>query len=255
MLKSSNPDLSQIKKQHPLDDDHHHQIKKDDKLFGTCSRVVSKETSTGNPSFRVLYYGGVSGAVPFMWETQPGTPKHKLFSDHSTPPTLTPPPSYYFSSPREKQPIKKHDYFSSKLLNNIFFHLKKSQLPLSPSSSYSSSKSVPASHSKIKLHRRRRLLSIGSSFDHDNDVDHDYQVSTPNHNRSNSSSMLCFGGLIRFWFVRWEMQSERRILLLGVKSNYLSLFMKKASKSLIVGRGSIRFLPMINWGINQREIN
>nr|POE94959.1 hypothetical protein CFP56_59735 [Quercus suber] len=65
------------------------------KLF---SRLLSKENSVANPSFRV-YYGGNSGAIPFMWESQPGTPKH-TFSEASIPP-LTPPPSYY-SSPTSK---------------------------------------------------------------------------------------------------------------------------------------------------------
>lgn len=45
-------------------------------------------------SFRLLYYGSASaGSVPFMWESQPGTPKHAL-TESSLPP-LTPPPSYH----------------------------------------------------------------------------------------------------------------------------------------------------------------
>ncbi|KAK1409289.1 hypothetical protein QVD17_35815 [Tagetes erecta] len=47
----------------------------------------------GESSFRLLYYGSASaGSVPFMWESQPGTPKHAL-AESSLPP-LTPPPSY-----------------------------------------------------------------------------------------------------------------------------------------------------------------
>ncbi|KAA8533995.1 hypothetical protein F0562_031512 [Nyssa sinensis] len=44
------------------------QIKQDDKFF---SRLLSKESSKSESSFRVLYYGGASGAVPFTWESQP----------------------------------------------------------------------------------------------------------------------------------------------------------------------------------------
>ncbi|KAK9291219.1 hypothetical protein L1049_009407 [Liquidambar formosana] len=103
------------------------QIKQDNKFF---SRLLSKETSMANPSFRV-YYGGASGAVPFMWESQPGTPKH-TFCDNTLPP-LTPPPSYYFNS--TKKPIKKHS--RSNLLHSLFPRMirKKDHVPPSPSSS------------------------------------------------------------------------------------------------------------------------
>uniref|UniRef100_A0A6N2K8M8 Uncharacterized protein n=1 Tax=Salix viminalis TaxID=40686 RepID=A0A6N2K8M8_SALVM len=65
------------------------QFKQDDRFF---SRIMSKENSMANPSFRV-YHGGVSVAVPFVWESQPGTPKHTFCE--KIPPPLTPPPSYY----------------------------------------------------------------------------------------------------------------------------------------------------------------
>ncbi|GKU98273.1 hypothetical protein SLEP1_g11296 [Rubroshorea leprosula] len=68
------------------------QIKQDDKFF---SRLMSKEASAANSSARV-YYGGARGAVPFVWELQPGTPKHP--SADTTLPPLTPPPSYYSNS-------------------------------------------------------------------------------------------------------------------------------------------------------------
>ncbi|RVX02991.1 hypothetical protein CK203_016672 [Vitis vinifera] len=44
------------------------QIKEEGRLF---SRLLSKESSMANSSYRVLYYAGASGAVPFMWEIQP----------------------------------------------------------------------------------------------------------------------------------------------------------------------------------------
>lgn len=54
------------------------------------SRLISKETSIVNSSCRVYY--GEAAAVPFEWESQPGTPKHTL--SETTLPPLTPPPSY-----------------------------------------------------------------------------------------------------------------------------------------------------------------
>lgn len=172
MLRTSKPDFSH---QNPL-----YQIKQDDKLF---TKLVSKETSIANPSFR-----GVSVAVPFKWETQPGTPKHKLFPDHSSlPPTLTPPPSYYFQSPTSSS--KKHS--KAKLLNILFLrmmHLKKGTTqitvsPSSPSSSLSSSLSSSSILSQANS-KRRRPLSMGSVFDDDG-----FRVPFT---RSFSKSLLCF---------------------------------------------------------------
>ncbi|CAL5351599.1 unnamed protein product [Camellia sinensis] len=100
MFTSSSPELPQKSLQ----------IKQDDKFF---SRLESKERSSmGSPSFRV-YYGGVSVAVPFLWESQPGTPKNPL-CDTSLPP-LTPPPSYYSNI---SKPTKKHS--RSKLLHTFY---------------------------------------------------------------------------------------------------------------------------------------
>ncbi|KAG6433712.1 hypothetical protein SASPL_105327 [Salvia splendens] len=60
----------------------------DDKLF---SKLLSRESAKS--SFRV-YYGDAPRAVPFVWETRPGTPKHNSAGNYEIPP-LTPPPSYY----------------------------------------------------------------------------------------------------------------------------------------------------------------
>ncbi|KAE8726700.1 Aspartate aminotransferase isoform 1 [Hibiscus syriacus] len=107
------------------------EIKQNNKFF---SRLLSKENSVTNLSFRV-YYGGLSGAVPFMWESQLGTPKY-TFSDTSIPP-LTPPPSFYSKS--TTKPIK-NKRSRSGLLQALFpkmISLKKSSnlVPSSPSSS------------------------------------------------------------------------------------------------------------------------
>ncbi|KAH7866935.1 hypothetical protein Vadar_026914 [Vaccinium darrowii] len=165
------------------------QIKQDNKLF---SRIQSKEitSNVSTPSFRV-YYGGVSGSVPFLWESQPGTPKHPSFSESSSSlPPLSPPPSYY-SHNYSKQITKKHP--RSKLLNALLFkiNLKKTHIPSSPNSSpsFSSVSSRSSSHSSVSFStttpskgRRSRFSSEGSSFDEEEEV----SMGSPN-------STLCFG--------------------------------------------------------------
>ncbi|RYR61663.1 hypothetical protein Ahy_A04g018862 isoform A [Arachis hypogaea] len=138
------------------------------------------------PSFR-----DAAVTVPFVWESQPGTPKYE-FSEDALPP-LTPPPSYYFNN---NNTIKK------KLLMALFpklMNLKKAILPSNCSSSppsFDSSFSSPSncssswsssdSSSKV-VGRRRRFLSHGSSFDFRGDHDEDGDdVTSPN-------STLCFG--------------------------------------------------------------
>jgi hypothetical protein len=57
------------------------------------SKLLSRESAAAAPSFRVYYGVASAGSVPFLWESQPGTPKNAM-SDAVLPP-LTPPPSYY----------------------------------------------------------------------------------------------------------------------------------------------------------------
>ncbi|KAL6841406.1 hypothetical protein ACP4OV_028924 [Aristida adscensionis] len=61
------------------------------------ARLLTKESSLGNPSFR--YYGAGPGAVPFVWESQPGTPKDayssRMLAAAAAAPAITPPPSYH----------------------------------------------------------------------------------------------------------------------------------------------------------------
>ncbi|KAF8703756.1 hypothetical protein HU200_031846 [Digitaria exilis] len=63
------------------------------------ARLLTKESSLGNPSFR-YYYGAGPGAVPFVWESQPGTPKDayssRMLLGAAVPPVITPPPSYHY---------------------------------------------------------------------------------------------------------------------------------------------------------------
>ncbi|GLT59314.1 hypothetical protein SLA2020_321400 [Shorea laevis] len=66
-------------------------ISQDDKFFG---RQSSRKTSVSYASYDEC--DGLTGAVPFNWESQPGTPKNTLASvasDTSRPRPLTPPPS------------------------------------------------------------------------------------------------------------------------------------------------------------------
>ncbi|CAL4965484.1 unnamed protein product [Urochloa decumbens] len=58
------------------------------------SKLFSRESSAAAPSFRVYYGVASAGSVPFLWESQPGTPKNDAVSAATLPP-LTPPPSYY----------------------------------------------------------------------------------------------------------------------------------------------------------------
>lgn len=161
------------------------QILQDDKFF---SRLLSKETSVANPSFRV-YYGGLPGAVPFLWESQPGTPKSK-FSDDTLPP-LTPPPSYYTSTKPVKKPSR------SNLLQTLFpkRSSRKTQMPSlrspsSPPSFWSSSSSdsmgFPVNKSPRCQGRRSRFSSPSSSFDSLLGDDEEERVGSP-------TSTLCFG--------------------------------------------------------------
>jgi hypothetical protein len=64
------------------------------------ARLLTKESSLANPSFR--YYGAGPGAVPFGWESQPGTPKDcascSITLSSSAVPAITPPPSYHLRS-------------------------------------------------------------------------------------------------------------------------------------------------------------
>lgn len=135
------------------------QIKQDNKFY--C-KLLSKESSAANPSFRV-YYGGASGAVPFVWESRPGTPKHS--SQDTALPPLTPPPSYQLSDRvigGSKRPSSKSTLLSAILPRLIERKGRKSSSPSSlwSSSSVSSSTSMGFS----KHHRRGRLSSSRSSF-------------------------------------------------------------------------------------------
>ncbi|RWR79016.1 TPRXL protein [Cinnamomum micranthum f. kanehirae] len=129
------------------------QIKQDDKFY---SRLLSKESSIANSSFRV-YYGVAAGAVPFMWESQPGTPKHPI--SNTTLPPLTPPPSYYNNY--QKNPTKKHS--KSSLLNTVLPRLCMRKAHVTPSSSSSSSSQPLSSSSQSSSYYSLSSSSFPSS--------------------------------------------------------------------------------------------
>ncbi|KDP22787.1 hypothetical protein JCGZ_00374 [Jatropha curcas] len=148
------------------------QIKEDDKFF---SRLLSKESSNANPSFRV-YYGGVNVAVPFIWESQPGTPKYSFTQNTLLIPPLTPPPSFYSKcySKKNKKPSnnnsRSHNLFyfvlsRIKKVTNMSKSPSSSSVNLSPTSS-SSAASWCSLNSSSFLHsthdQRSRFLSFDS---------------------------------------------------------------------------------------------
>lgn len=165
------------------------QIKQDDKFF---TRIMSKETSMANSSCRI-YYGGASGAVPFMWESTPGTPKHN-FADNSVPP-LTPPPSYYSTSKSKstyKRSAKQNplSFIFSKLISQ---NSKKSHvLPSSSMSSTSTSPFLSPSNMKNSKSRNQPFFLCLTSPIHiidDEEDDGNYNE----HRIKPPAPTLCYG--------------------------------------------------------------
>ncbi|KAL8260713.1 hypothetical protein R6Q59_028666 [Mikania micrantha] len=69
-----------------------------DRGFCVSSRPLSSDQMSKHNSCIEVYYGEAQVAVPFKWESQPGTPRVRF---HETPlPPLTPPPSFLFNSPK-----------------------------------------------------------------------------------------------------------------------------------------------------------
>ncbi|CAL0317611.1 unnamed protein product [Lupinus luteus] len=150
-------------------------IKEDDRFF---SRLMSKETSMANTSSRIFYYGETSVAVPFIWEAQPGTPKHPLSETYLPP--LTPPPSYFpISKSLHRQRNSKTNIIScilprfsgSKKSANVSSPLSsRSPSPSSSSSTWSLSVYPSSSYSSKDNDKGNRsfsnLKAFGSLFKH-----------------------------------------------------------------------------------------
>ncbi|EEF41547.1 conserved hypothetical protein [Ricinus communis] len=177
------------------------EIKKDEKFF---TRIMSKETSMANSSCRV-YYGGASGAVPFTWESRPGTPKHTSFADNtSNIPPLTPPPSYYSTSKSKSMRKRtKQNLFNTiipRLMTKKTSHVSPSSSMSSTTTSSSSSSwtsrsssssyhSSPATFNDSKSRKHPCFVCSKSPIHYgvdDDDEEHGLELF--------SSSRLCYGG-------------------------------------------------------------
>lgn len=112
---------------------------REERRNSTSSRRLSSETTIHHSSVDQVYYGDAPVAVPFKWESQPGTPRVR-FRETPLPP-LTPPPSYLFNTP--KTPSKKFSKPKGGILNAVLPRLtsswKNHNSPVSPASSESSS--------------------------------------------------------------------------------------------------------------------
>ncbi|KAL9230245.1 hypothetical protein vseg_005623 [Gypsophila vaccaria] len=176
--------------------------------------LLSKENRvSGETSFRV-YYGANGAAVPFIWESRPGTPKHPIFSrtheenDEYIPP-LTPPPSYAASSLTFRQTCRKGRKLKifDRILSSVTRKNSQDTSPVSSSSSplsWSSSTTSSSSSCSIsspprggkksnnisKSHRRSiSLCSFGakSTLLFEDELDHNNDIGSPN------NSAMCFG--------------------------------------------------------------
>lgn len=103
-------------------------MEEEDKLF---SKLLTKDSA--NSSSRIFYYGRNPGAVPFQWESQPGTPKHHANAGRQDPLPLAPPPCRSIT-PKHKSTVKKKSIaalFSKLNIRRSLYH------HASPSSSLS----------------------------------------------------------------------------------------------------------------------
>ncbi|KAE8717836.1 putative Structural maintenance of chromosomes protein 1 [Hibiscus syriacus] len=166
------------------------QIKQDNKFF---TRLTSRETSMANSSSTV-YYGGASVAIPFDWESHPGTPKHP--SSDTTLPPLAPPPLYHSSMKSKPKPMTKKSLKPSTVLGSIFRKLifprkNHASLPSSSWSPFHGSGSFSSFMNRKTIHRRRGHFSCLCSRSHvhncmDDGDDDDIRLGS-------RASTLCFG--------------------------------------------------------------
>jgi hypothetical protein len=139
------------------------------------SKLFSRESSANAPSFRVYYGVASAGSVPFLWESQPGTPKNDTVSSATLPP-LTPPPSYYNAKQQaathksaavaattgrggknNKQCRHGHGFFSA-ILPKIILH-RRPRSSGSPTSSSCSSSAFSSSSSSLSFRSAQSLVS------------------------------------------------------------------------------------------------
>ncbi|KAM3347153.1 hypothetical protein ACQJBY_021242 [Aegilops geniculata] len=140
------------------------------------SRLLTRDSSAAAPSFRVYYGVSSAGAVPFLWESQPGTPKNAV-SDAAMPP-LTPPPSYYAAgstaaakrhAARKGKAAGGNRFRPSVILGSILMATRRrgrtTPSSVSPTSSFSSGSTSSSSTSSFRrAGGSSRLHSSSSSF-------------------------------------------------------------------------------------------
>ncbi|KAG8371550.1 hypothetical protein BUALT_Bualt13G0099600 [Buddleja alternifolia] len=110
---------------------------KSEKTFSS-RHLLGQELAINDRGSSEVYYRNSSVAIPFQWESQPGTPKVK--SRDSNIPPLTPPPSLNSRSITRKSEKFKHS-------KSIFSCLPKKTLIQKSSSTTSTSSSPWSSHS------------------------------------------------------------------------------------------------------------
>ncbi|KAJ8570916.1 hypothetical protein K7X08_037888 [Anisodus acutangulus] len=146
----------------------------DTKFF---SKHVSNENTNNKvaniPSFRIYYGDNVPSSIPFIWESQPGTPKRPLSQTSHYLPPLTPPPSYHSNNNTNKKPTRKKS--RSKPFHALIKKLINPKKPYFPSSSSLSSSSLSwssSSHSSFSAPTKPYIRGSYSFDDqyHDNEV-------------------------------------------------------------------------------------
>uniref|UniRef100_A0A0A9A461 Uncharacterized protein n=1 Tax=Arundo donax TaxID=35708 RepID=A0A0A9A461_ARUDO len=172
------------------------------------ARLLTRESSLTNPSFR--YYGAGPGAVPFVWESQPGTPKDayssRMLAAGVVAPAITPPPSYHLraaagphghSSRRHGKAdrgaggrVKYCGYKLDKLIKIGFIATVFRRLAFGKARASSSASSVKASSST-------RWLFSGSSAVESRDQEYRYEPAAP------AKGVLCLGVRPTPWMVQF----------------------------------------------------
>ena len=144
------------------------------------SKMLSKEAaatlSVSVPSFRVYYGVASAGSVPFLWESQPGTPKSSP-SAAALPP-LTPPPSYYAAGGKGDRKAASASGSGRRWPGGVMALLRRPRLRTSPCSSLSWSSSAAAASSMSPVltvesspsargfgAHHRRAFSVGDIFE------------------------------------------------------------------------------------------
>lgn len=214
MLTSRTSDLTNKSlkiSSHPKE---HHHHKFFSKRLITRDQLSMAANNNINLSSFEDYHGGSSVSVPFIWESQPGTPKVK-FRDNpaNNLPPLTPPPSYRYSPVTQRSSpynnITRKTSPKANILQTIFSPkqfaaARRKRFPPSPSLSPSSSSSSPRSNSSVSSSpvvsktpslksRGWRMniissprLSVDSRVDGGDHEDEDQEYGSP-------VSTLCFG--------------------------------------------------------------